>query len=473
MLLSLLGITAGAAAAQPGSLDQSFGGHGRVTRTVALGTEDIRFAIATDQKVLVDTGQSVLRYLANGTLDRSFGDGGEVRIGALADAKFDSVGIAVDSRNRVLVAGTALHPQPVQCGISREAQSQEGFQQSSLTVARFTSSGRRDPNFGEDGVVSTNFGFPPPTTTRQGGTVQCNAAAVRATGLAVDAKDRPVLTGTRTTEPGGACKAGYPSVGINRAFVARLSVNGLPDPTFNGTGVHADDNLIGASEPTIVSRGDLVYGGTSGSECSPFNGYSFFVIGHLSAEGSPSPAFGPEGWKAMGKPLPYEGPPGYFFFTGGVAVDRSGRILLLQGRGELPGTRVVRLKTNGELDPHFGHRGRATLRVGSHTIIDAIGVDGRGRVLLAGSRSESVCTRGCTRASESSFAVFRMESRGERDRRFGHRGTVVTGFGRGTATSAERILVDDQGHILVGGVITGDRFSTGIGFGLTRYAPGH
>lgn len=458
ILLPLLATSPAAAGAMPGSLDPSFGNDGRITRAVSRTTTGIRLAVGPGQKVVVGAGQVILRYRGDGVLDRSFGHSGRVRIEEVPGAQLDPVDIAVDSRGRVLIAATTSRAPAVQCASPGLPPVSQEFRPSSLTVIRLTSHGRQDPSFGKDGVVSTDFDFPPPTGNN--GTFECDASSVQATGLAIDAQDRPVLTGMYVKEP-GACKAAYPMSGFHQAFVARLTVDGLPDPALHRTGVRVDADLLGADEPAIDARNNLTYGGTVGAECTPFNGYTYFAVGRLGATGNPSLDFGPTGYKALGKPLPFEGLPAYFFFSGPIAVDHSGDILLLQERANPPATRVVRLNSNGDLDPRFGRRGNATVQTRSRTAFNAIEVDDQGRVVLAGSHADR------------QFALLRLHANGARDRDFGSRGVALTGFGSSTKASSEQLLIDGHDRILLAGTIGSRHLPTGIGFGLARYTSGH
>jgi uncharacterized delta-60 repeat protein len=408
--------------------------------------------------VVVGAGQTILRYRGDGVLDRGFGHSGQARLEMVPGTQLDPVDIAVDSRSRVLIAATTSMAPTVQCASPGLPLAGQEFRPASLTVIRLTSHGQLDPSFGRDGVVSTDFDFPRPTGNN--GTLVCDASSVQATGLAVDSQDRPVLTGTYVKEP-GACKAGYPMSGFHQAFVARLTVDGLPDPAFHGTGVRVDADLLGADEPAIGAGNNLTYGGTMGAECTPFNGYAYFAVGRLGADGNPSPGFGPAGLKGIGAPLPFEGPSADFFFSGPIAVDNSGDILLLQERANPPATRVVRLNSNGDPDPRFGHRGNAAVQTGSRTAIDLIEADDQGRVVLAGSHADR------------QFALLRLHANGARDRHFGSRGVALTGFGSSAEASSEQLLIDGHDRILLGGTIATRRFPTGIGFGLARYTSGH
>jgi hypothetical protein len=94
----------------------------------------------------------MVRYLANGQLDKSFG-GGEVRIQRPAGRNFVLAAVAVDSQGRVLLAGTARQmpsnttPNPLL---------------SSAILMRFTANGAPDPSFGDGGTLITDFGLGAP-----------------------------------------------------------------------------------------------------------------------------------------------------------------------------------------------------------------------------------------------------------------------------------------------------------------------
>ncbi|WP_170928380.1 delta-60 repeat domain-containing protein [Deinococcus hopiensis] len=131
-----------------GHLDPSFGQGGAV-RT-ALGTgHDGAYAVALqpDGKLLL-TGQTsngndddigVVRYLPDGRLDVTFGQGGKVvtAIGSRDDVGY---GVAVQADGRIVVAGVAAQ------------------QSDDVVLVRYTPAGKPDLSFGQGGVVSTDLG---------------------------------------------------------------------------------------------------------------------------------------------------------------------------------------------------------------------------------------------------------------------------------------------------------------------------
>src|SRR5436305_10735635 len=136
-----------------GSLDTTFGTGGTVT-TDFFGTEDDVFSILIqpDGKIVaVGSANSPVdfydfaaaRYLANGTLDSTFGTGGKVSTD-FGDHNFDQArSAALQSDGRIVAAGFAI--------------SQNGLSQN-FALARYTSSGVLDTTFSRDGITQIDFG---------------------------------------------------------------------------------------------------------------------------------------------------------------------------------------------------------------------------------------------------------------------------------------------------------------------------
>jgi uncharacterized delta-60 repeat protein len=180
-----LGALAGAAVAKPahkptqkpakgksqkaGALDTSFGKGGKVT--MAFPAENagstgpkytlpfeftpghLEMAKAPGGKVVVAGATRIVRYLANGKLDTSFGAGGVVTVPRPPGAVFVLAGVAVDSQGRVLLAGLS-RPLPTN--------STPDPLLSSAAVWRFNADGTPDSSFGSNGLVVTTFGFAAP-----------------------------------------------------------------------------------------------------------------------------------------------------------------------------------------------------------------------------------------------------------------------------------------------------------------------
>jgi uncharacterized delta-60 repeat protein len=134
-----------------GKLDATFGGDGKVT-TPILGGDDFAEAVVPGLNgtvvaagVTTPPGSSaesfaVVRYLANGQPDRTFGGDGKVtvKVGQSSDAQ----AIVVRPDGRIVVGGDYSHPSP----------------DLDWALIRLKASGRIDRSFGNDGKVKTIIG---------------------------------------------------------------------------------------------------------------------------------------------------------------------------------------------------------------------------------------------------------------------------------------------------------------------------
>jgi uncharacterized delta-60 repeat protein len=122
-----------------GSLDPSFGTGGQVTTDFGGLDEASGVAIQADGKIVVagrggpSSDFALARYNADGTLDPSFGTGGQVTtdFGGFGDA---ANGVAIQTDGKIVAAGT-------------------GF-----ALARYNTDGSLDPSFGTGGQVTTRGG---------------------------------------------------------------------------------------------------------------------------------------------------------------------------------------------------------------------------------------------------------------------------------------------------------------------------
>ena len=135
-----------------GSLDATFGNGGTVT-TDFFGNEDDAFSvlIQPDGKIIAVGSANdpvdfynfaAARYLANGTLDSTFGTGGRVDTD-FGDQNFDRAhSAALQSDGKIVAAGFAI--------------SQNGLSQN-FAVARYTANGVLDTTFSRDGITQIDF----------------------------------------------------------------------------------------------------------------------------------------------------------------------------------------------------------------------------------------------------------------------------------------------------------------------------
>jgi uncharacterized delta-60 repeat protein len=212
-----------------GTRDESFGDHGIVTTDLGTRSDDVRaLAIQPDGRIVAagSAGEDVAlaRYLADGTLDTSFGQDGS----RISDFGSDDVanGVALTPDGHVLVAGFTLGP-----GADRD-----------FALARYTAGGDLDTAFGGDGLVTTDVG----------------GGDDFAEGLLVDASGRIVLVGRAT------------SATILDMALVRYRADGALDRGFDGDGIlTADFHGKGefGQDVALDARGRIVaagYTGTSG-----------------------------------------------------------------------------------------------------------------------------------------------------------------------------------------------------------------
>jgi uncharacterized delta-60 repeat protein len=134
-----------------GSPDNSFGGNGNVITDITARHDYARsIVLQPDGKIIVTGYGSVsattgsrdfvsVRYLANGDLDTSFGDGGKVKTNIFrSDLAFDSI---LQPDGKIVVTGTTIP---------------HGLQED-IAMVRYNPDGSLDTSFDGDGIVTTDF----------------------------------------------------------------------------------------------------------------------------------------------------------------------------------------------------------------------------------------------------------------------------------------------------------------------------
>ncbi len=455
------------AAGKTGALDRHFNGDGQVV-TLLPPPERVRshpnyalpfefapgrvvMAAAPGGRLVIADSQAIVEYRADGTRERGFGGNGAVQIEQINGLSFQLADVAVDSRGRVLVAGTTKTTDGIGMGGPVA-----GPIPSIGTVRRYLPNGVPDPSFGADGAVHAYFGVPP--ATFQGNPYP--EPAISLIGLAVDRENRPIITGSTVAE---VVRCGEPPERFERsyAFVARLADNGGPDPSFDEGATLGVTELSWLGLPTPGPSG-LYAVGASTDPCDPRISAEPSVVVGIGDNG-PRPPFGGDGF--LSHP---------FMRVSDLAVAPGGKIVLLartielsHGRWIESGGTAVRLRSDGSFDPSFGHRGEARLRLPKGGSVAAIATDSKGRVLLAGTVRRKPKHRN---QPHLRFLLIRTTAEGGPDRGFGHRGRVVTAFGRRPNVRATDVLVDRANRITVGGKFAGHASQNA--FALARYIGG-
>ncbi len=410
----------------------------------------IAMATGPGGKVVVASSDAIVRYLADGRPDPSFGGGGAVPIEGVEGARFQLADVAVDSKGRVVIAGTTR---------ATNANGMEGAKvagpiPSIATIRRYKANGQPDPGFNGSGVLNSFFGAP--AASYEG--TSYPEPAVSLIGLAIDKKDRLIVTGSSVAAV-GLCGPKETRYETSHAFIARRGADGSPDPNFSGGATEGIRELSWLGLPTQAAGGPIFGVGMGVAvPCGTVTENAPSIVVGSAPGGGPAGSFGSSGlWSR-----PYTR-------VSDIATAPGGKIVLLKRTVELRGGEwvesageAVRFRSNGSFDIGFGHRGVAEVKLPKNSSLGGLTVDPQGRVLLAGTVATKL--KGVKR-SQLRFMLIRTTAAGEVDE-FGRGGQVTTAFGQANVRASD-VLVDKAGRITVGGKFSGP--TTSDAFALARY----
>lgn len=188
-----------------------------------------------------------------------------------------------------------------------------------------------------------------------------------------------------------------------------------------------------------------------------------FSVAAMLAVAIPSPAASASGgshrtFARDGKVLVSVGEGGSY--ARATTIQPDGNILLagqalLGGRGVMA---IVRMSSNGSVDPHFGVHGRALVPVSSiSTEAMAIATQPDGTILLAGRPTGTSLSQG--------FILAKLLSDGSLDRSFGVDGVATASPGNGASFATCMAVLEDGSAVLAGAADIGGHWS----FGLIRF----
>jgi uncharacterized delta-60 repeat protein len=375
-----------------GFLDMGFGTEGRAT-TSRFGGDRSAMALQPDGAIVMVGGTFVdfvmARFLADGTLDPGFGDGGMVTTDIQPDLQEEALAVALAPDGGIVVAGYS------------------GFD-ATMALARYLPDGSLDPSFGTDGIVA---GMTPG---------RLYAVAVQPDGRIVVAGGRDIPDGTTD---------------FSDLLVARFGVDGALDTSFGEAGVVVAD-VDGATntlrELVILPDGRIL---ASGESFGSFEGSERTDLIGLGSDGVLDASFGHGGTLGIDTARVGEG----------MAVQPDGRIVLT-GRAMLDdGTRfeTLRLEPDGALDTTFGDAGsvRTDLRDGTEAALD-VAIDGDDRIVVAGRAGDF----------NTDFALVRYLPDGSLDTTFADEGQLYIDFFM-LQDIAESVAVGSDGSIVAGGFV--------------------
>lgn len=449
LTIMALALSPAAARAKPGSLDLSFGTQGRVTTPASLGMfswleADVQIAKGPDGTTVAAVGKTVFRYLPDGSLDPGFGEGGKVTIADPEGLPFLLHDLAVGTDGRVSLIGSVEIPD-VSVPISYISSTHPPL----AAVIRYTSDGKLDPTFGGgSGFLVTDFGQPSPYPAG----VPYSRGLTRLTTGAIDPNGDLLAI----VSVGELVTHFRSELAMVPKLVVRLTSAGELDPSFGGgDGVVSETGLRTLGDLAQDRDGALLVSGLPG-DGDP--GLPSEALVRLAPDGSVDRSFG-----HRGAPSPLPAPP-----LSGLAVDPSGRIVALAGRG------LIRLTPSGKRDRHFGYRGGATVRLPGESSLSSLAVEPSGGILLAGTQAIRNGSESGPRIDryQRSFTVIRLNSHGRPDRRFGHGGWVSTAFGAGSSAVGEDAFIDAGGRLVLGGSVVRPDLAPTSGIALARYLGG-
>jgi uncharacterized delta-60 repeat protein len=396
------------AGADPGDLDETFSGDGKLTTEFPLQpTNDQAKAVAVqDDGGLVVAGSTfapgggrVARFMPDGELDPAFGAGGLVSVYA------DVRAVAIQDDGKIVIAGGTFC-----CG---------------FRLIRLNPDGSLDTSFGDDGSVDIQVGD-------EG----------RATGVAIRADGKLVVAGPGTRDD------------HDRDFViARLLPDGTLDPGFSADGVAradfggrdlANDVALGPGGSTVV------VGETRKGERNVR-----VAIARFRANGARDRSFSKDGratTRLARKPLSR---------ALDAEVRSDGRIVIAGEGGPAPSITdfaLARYRADGRLDRRFSRDG---------VVLTDFGPSGGALALALQADGKPVATGYVTRSGGGrAFALARYRIDGSLDRTFAADGTVTAEF-EGSAWSNAAAIQEDGRIVAAGAAGTGSRF--GADFAVLRY----
>jgi uncharacterized delta-60 repeat protein len=443
VLAAVVATAAGGAAGAGGTLDPSFGVGGKVVTDLGVNSSDgaSAAAVQADGKIVV-AGTSdakrkgadfaLVRYTAGGKLDRSFGTGGKV----LTDfGKVERLAaVTVQADGKIVVAGDTGE---ILSG---------SFIEGRFALARYTSSGKLDPTFGQGGKV----------VTEPGGNHDVAAAA----DIAQQSDGKIVVVGTAYYTDA--------SRSYDDVAVVRYLNSGKLDLSF-GTGgkVQTDMAKKGADEPSAVAvQPDgkiVVVGRTSHNGSAARAPLADFGIVRYLRSGKLDPSFGTGGKVITDLQTNSDDWPhalamaagGKLVVAGSTATKRpDGMVNLDSNFG------VVRYTASGRLDAGFGTAGKIITDLGRKSGDGASGVaiQPDGKIVVVGASD-------ATHQYDTEFALIRYTATGKLDTSFGTSGKVLTAFGAETSDYAAAVVIQKAGIVVVGNSQT----QSNSDFALARY----
>ena len=395
--------------AASGHLDPTFGIGGQVVTNIASAGDHVRrILIQTDRKILVLSTISVdgigapseavlVRFDPDGSVDTTFGTGGQVRFTNLRD-------FALTPDGRVIVVITRYIN-----GIPTD-------------VRRLTADGQLDPTFGSNGnvqIFSNNGRF-------KGRRVQIDPTTGRIVVAGATNNGQTLFARLR---PDGSLDSSFGAGGLAYGYGTDFAYTIIGSWVLDSTG-----------DFVIQSDGKIAYGiGGGWSDVS--------YVARINANGTTDTVFGGSGFVTI--PIRTDGYP-YDTFSFATKQMPDGDLLVsgtaVEWNGGASYSSVVRLNPDGSRDAEFGENGITTVSSHSRGPASSVVLLPNGKVLLGGMR-------------ESTFSLTRLNGDGSTDSNFGNIGTLTTLVGGPSpVTSILDMVMQPDGKIVAAGSTSGNGY---------------
>lgn len=321
----------------------------------------------------------ILNYTVYNNIDRSFG------CVAQADLKMVIVGLSKNSTSN-------------------------NFE---LCFVRFNQDGSVDNSFGTNGITKLSMG-------------NQQSIGGMAPQIKIDGEGRFVAVNSGRSSSGNS----------QDMMVCRLDSTGLPDSSFNSTGILFVDMTGAGTQPDLASEmhinsdGSLYVVGVTRTGATPLD--NDFAVIKINASGHLDTSFNSNGKKLFN-------PTSQADFGHGIAVQTDGKIVF----GGTGGSKmyVMRIDSTGNYDTTFNHTGILKLNFANTSDLYTLKLDAQDRIVVGGT------------ANSNSGAIVRVLGDGTLDSTFGTNGASVFTLGGDFPTIVGMHFVED-GKIIVGGSVT-------------------
>lgn len=231
---------------------------------------------------------------------------------------------------------------------------------------------------------------------------------------------------------GKVVAAGYSTVNFTlRQAVTRFLPNGTPDPNFGMSGNYVSTTEREVLDVALQADGKIV---TCGFQLNS-NFFGGFAVSRLTAGGAPDATFGTNGSvrHAFGKVTEK---------AQSIAVQADGKIVaagFIESSNNNYDFALIRVNTDGSLDPNFGTAGKVTTQVGTgHDVVNDMLLLPDGKILVCGNSWNS--------SNQDRIVLARYNTDGSLDNTFGTGGIYIGQNGQGI-----KIMRAGNGQILLAG----------------------